>query len=91
MLAVCRSTIKPIALLAGPGVVLSAVITAVLLQTWLNLAWITAAAVGVILTITDTVSVIVAFRSVPVPARLTTIVEGESLFNDGIAPGVASA
>jgi len=41
--------------------------------------------VGVILTITDTVSVIVAFRNVPVPARLTTIVEGESLFNDGIA------
>ena len=80
-----RSTIKPIALLAGPGVVLSAVITAVLLQTWLALAWITAAAVGVILTITDTVSVIVAFRNVPVPARLTTIVEGESLFNDGIA------
>lgn len=80
-----RSTIKPIALLAGPGVVLSAVITAVLLQTWLDLAWITAAAVGVILTITDTVSVIVAFRNVPVPARLTTIVEGESLFNDGIA------
>lgn len=80
-----RSTIKPIALLAGPGVMLSAVITAVLLQTWLALAWITAAAVGVILTITDTVSVIVAFRSVPVPARLTTIVEGESLFNDGIA------
>lgn len=80
-----RSTIKPIALLAGPGVVLSAVITSVLLQTWLNLAWITAAAVGVILTITDTVSVIVAFRSVQVPSRLTTIVEGESLFNDGIA------
>ncbi|MEO1208060.1 MAG: cation:proton antiporter [Cyanobacteria bacterium J06638_20] len=80
-----RSTIRPIALLAGPGVMLSAVITAILLQIWLDLAWITAAAVGVILTITDTVSVIVAFRSVPVPARLTTIVEGESLFNDGIA------
>ncbi|MBE9098136.1 cation:proton antiporter [Vacuolonema iberomarrocanum] len=80
-----RSTIRPIALLAGPGVMLSAVITAILLQVWLGLAWITAAAVGVILTITDTVSVIVAFRSVPVPSRLTTIVEGESLFNDGIA------
>ncbi len=80
-----RSTLKPIILLAGPGVVLSAAITATLLQIGLNLAWITAAAVGVILTITDTVSVIVAFRSVPVPARLTTIVEGESLFNDGIA------
>ncbi len=80
-----RSTLKPIALLAGPGVILSAVITSALLQTWLDLPWITAAAVGVILTITDTVSVIVAFRGIPVPARLTTIVEGESLFNDGIA------
>ncbi len=80
-----RSTIKPIALLAGPGVVLAAAITASLLHWGLGLAVITAAAVGVILTITDTVSVIAAFRSVPVPPRLATIVEGESLFNDGIA------
>ncbi|MGF1542545.1 MAG: cation:proton antiporter [Pleurocapsa sp.] len=80
-----RSTVKPIALLAGPGVILSAVITAVLLKFGLGLVWITACAVGVILTITDTVSVIAAFRTVPVPGRLATIVEGESLFNDGIA------
>lgn len=80
-----RSTIKPITVLAGPGVMLSAAITAGLLQLGLGLEWITACAVGVILTITDTVSVIAAFRSVPVPGRLATIVEGESLFNDGIA------
>jgi CPA1 family monovalent cation:H+ antiporter len=80
-----RSTIKPIALLAGPGVILSAAITAALLHWGLGLVWITAAAVGVILTITDTVSVIAAFRSVSVPGRLATIVEGESLFNDGVA------
>ena len=80
-----RGTIKPITLLAGPGVVLAAVITATLLHLGLGLATITAAAIGVILTITDTVSVIAAFRSVPVPPRLATIVEGESLFNDGIA------
>lgn len=80
-----RNTIKPITLLAGPGVVLSAVITAILLKFGLDLVWITACAVGVILTITDTVSVIVTFRSVPVPGRLANIVEGESLFNDGIA------
>jgi monovalent cation:H+ antiporter, CPA1 family len=80
-----RSTIKPIALLAGPGVVLAAAITATLLHVGLGMAVITAAAIGVILTITDTVSVIAAFRSVPVPPRLATIVEGESLFNDGIA------
>lgn len=80
-----RNTIKPIALLAGPGVVLSAAITAALLKYGLDFEWITAAAIGVILTITDTVSVIAAFRTVPVPGRLATIVEGESLFNDGIA------
>ncbi|MGG6240444.1 cation:proton antiporter [Nodosilinea sp. AN01ver1] len=80
-----RSTIKPIALIAGPGVLLAAIITAALLQWGLGLATITAAAIGVILTITDTVSVIAAFRTVPVPPRLATIVEGESLFNDGIA------
>ncbi|MDG2989832.1 sodium:proton antiporter [Candidatus Synechococcus calcipolaris G9] len=80
-----RSTIKPIFLLAGPGVVLSAAITATLLQFGLGLAWITACAIGVILTITDTVSVIVTFRNVPVPPRLASIVEGESLFNDGTA------
>lgn len=80
-----RITIKPITLLAGPGVVLATAITATFLKFSLNLAWITAGAVGVILTITDTVSVIVAFRSVTIPARLATIVEGESLFNDGIA------
>lgn len=80
-----RSTIKPILLLAGPGVVLAAAITTVFLRFGLELAWITAAAIGVILTITDTVSVIGAFKTVKVPGRLITIVEGESLFNDGIA------
>ncbi|MCW6034894.1 sodium:proton antiporter [Spirulina subsalsa FACHB-351] len=80
-----RSTLKIILLLAGPGVILAAAITASLLRFGLGLAWITACAVGVILTITDTVSVIVAFRTVAVPKRLVTIVEGESLFNDGSA------
>ena len=80
-----RSTIKPILLLAVPGVILAAAITAVLLKLSLGLVWITASAVAVILTITDTVSVIAAFRTVPVPGRLATIVEGESLFNDGVA------
>lgn len=80
-----RSTIKPILLLAGPGVVLSAAITTVLLRGGLGFVWITASAAAVILTITDTVSVIAAFRTVPVPRRLATIVEGESLFNDGVA------
>ncbi len=80
-----RSTIKPIALLAGPGVVIASSITAAILKFGLNLAWIPALLVGTILAITDTVSVIAAFKEVPVPSRLSTIVEGESLFNDGVA------
>jgi monovalent cation:H+ antiporter, CPA1 family len=80
-----RSTTKPILLLAGPGVAIASGVTAVLLKYGLNLAWIPALLLGVILAITDTVSVIAVFKEVPVPSRLSTIVEGESLFNDGIA------
>lgn len=80
-----RSSIPPIALLAGPGVVIASSVTAVLLKFGFGLAWPPALLVGVILAITDTVSVIAVFREVSVPSRLTTIVEGESLFNDGIA------
>jgi len=80
-----KSTIKPIAVLAVPGVLIAATITAIFYQIAIGLPWITVAAMAVILTITDTVSVIVAFRTVSVPSRLATIVEGESLFNDGVA------
>ncbi len=80
-----RSTVRPIALLAGPGVVIASVVTAVMLKLGLGIEWIPALLVGVILAVTDTVSVIAVFKEVPVPARLITIVEGESLFNDGMA------
>ncbi len=80
-----RSTIKPIALLAGPGMILCAGITSVLLRLALGLDWIPASLVGVMLSITDTALVIAVFKEVPVPARLVTLVEGESLLNDDIA------
>ena len=80
-----RSTIKPIAMLAGPGVVVSAGVTAAGLKFALHLDWISALLLGTILAITDTVSVIAVFKEVSVPPRLTTIVEGESLLNDGVA------
>jgi CPA1 family monovalent cation:H+ antiporter len=80
-----RSTIKPIALLAGPGILLCAGITSVLLKLALGLAWIPAALVGVMLSITDTALVIAVFKEVSVPHRLVTLVEGESLVNDDVA------
>lgn len=53
-----RSTFKPIALLAGPGSVLSAAIIAVVVKLGLGLTWIPALLVGIILANTDTVSMI---------------------------------
>ncbi|MGM3304769.1 cation:proton antiporter [Anabaena sp. WFMT] len=80
-----RSTFKPIALLAGPGAVLSSAIIAVLLKFGLGLTWIPALFVGVILANTDTVSMIAVFKEIQVPSRLSAIVEGETLFNDAAA------
>lgn len=80
-----RSTVKPVSLLAGPGVIICAGITAIALKFALGWGWIQALILGVILAITDTVSVIAVFKEVNVPSRLSTIVEGESLFNDGMA------
>lgn len=80
-----RSTIKPISLLAGPGIVIASGVTASILKFVLGIGWIPALLMGTILAITDTVSVIAVFKEVSVPSRLSTIVEGESLFNDGIA------
>lgn len=80
-----RTTIKPIALLAGPGVIICAGITSVLLKLELGIDWIPASLVGVILSITDTALVIAVFREVAVPHRLVTLVEGESLLNDDVA------
>ncbi len=80
-----RSTFKPIALLAGPGAVFSGVIIAIVLKFALGLAWIPALFIGVILANTDTVSMIAVFKEIPVPSRLSSIVEGETLFNDAAA------
>ncbi|MBF2049519.1 MAG: cation:proton antiporter [Leptolyngbya sp. IPPAS B-1204] len=80
-----RSTVKPIVLLAGPGVLVAAGVTATILRFGLRLDWIPALLLGTILAITDTVSVIAVFKEITVPSRLITIVEGESLFNDGVA------
>ncbi|BAZ46153.1 sodium/hydrogen exchanger [Chondrocystis sp. NIES-4102] len=80
-----RSTFKPIALLAVPGAIFSGAIIALILKFGLELTWIPALFVGVILANTDTVSMIAVFKEIPVPSRLSTIVEGETLFNDAAA------
>ncbi len=80
-----RHARRPILTLAIPGVAISLFGTATLATRALSLPFGVALVLGAILAITDTVSVLLAFRTVRVPARLAAIMEGESLFNDGTA------
>jgi CPA1 family monovalent cation:H+ antiporter len=80
-----RQAARPILTLAGPGVAVSLVATAAIASWEIGLPFSVALLLGAVLAITDTVSVLLAFRSVRVPHRLAAIMEGESLFNDGTA------
>jgi CPA1 family monovalent cation:H+ antiporter len=74
-----------IAMLAVPGTLATAGIVAGGL-TLLGVLPLDAALIfGAIVAATDPVAVVAAFRRVPVPADLRTLIEGESLSNDGVA------
>lgn len=76
---------KPIALLAIPGVVITALIVGLCAHYAGPFSWGSALLLGAILSATDPVAVIAVFRRLPVPSRLANIVESESLLNDGMA------
>jgi CPA1 family monovalent cation:H+ antiporter len=76
---------RPILALALPGVAITLLATATLAAWEIHLPFAVALLLGAVLAITDTVSVLLAFRSVRVPHKLAAIMEGESLFNDGTA------
>lgn len=73
----------PIILLVIPGMVLSLLVVALFLHIGVGLEWLLALLVGAIVAPTDPVSVISLFEQMGVPDRLRTLVEGESIFNDG--------
>jgi CPA1 family monovalent cation:H+ antiporter len=80
-----RANLLPIATLATLGMVLAIAATGAALHYALVLAWGPALLLGAMLAVTDTVSILYAFRRAPVPRRLSGIMQGESLFNDGTA------
>jgi CPA1 family monovalent cation:H+ antiporter len=80
-----RQDFVPIVLYAVVGVVISVSGIALGLNTLAGLALPTALLVGASLAATDPVSVIALFRELGVDKRLTVLMEGESLFNDGVA------
>lgn len=75
----------PIALLALPGVALTAFVIALCVHYIGAFGWGSALVLGAILSATDPVAVVAVFRRLPVPRELATIVESESLLNDAVA------
>ena len=80
-----RQNWQAIFLLAGPGMLLSLVLIASMLYLFDGLDWGTAFLLAAILSPTDPVAVLSLFRQLRVNEQLSTIIEGESLFNDGVA------
>lgn len=80
-----RRTGGGIALLAIPGVLISAAVVAAVLHLATGLPLDLAFVVGAMVSATDPVAVISTFKRLGTPKSLSTLVEGESLFNDGTA------
>ena len=71
-------------ILAIPGVLVSTVLVAVAIRPFLgDSAWIPALLFGAMLAPTDPISVLATLKSAKAPSKLKTLIEGESLFNDG--------
>ena len=71
--------------LAFAGVAIAAAFVAAGMHFLVGWSWISAALFGVLIAATDPVSVIAAFKEMRVAARLSLLVEAESLLNDGVA------
>lgn len=80
-----KRDLLPICLFAVLGVVVAIAGVAVSLHQFAGVSLTTALLIGASLSATDPVSVTAVFRELGVPNRLTTLMEGESLFNDGMA------
>jgi monovalent cation:H+ antiporter, CPA1 family len=80
---VVRRMIPALAGLAIPGVLVSAAIVALLLNIVIGIPLALAFIVGAITSATDPIAVVATLERLSMPHRLRTLVEGESLLNDG--------
>jgi monovalent cation:H+ antiporter, CPA1 family len=78
-----RRWISGLALLAVPGVLISAVVVAVVLHFMTGLRADLAFLVGAMVSATDPAAVVATFKPLRVAPALATMVDGESLLNDG--------
>lgn len=78
-----RRNLMPIATLAFPGLVVATLLVGTMLHYVLDMPWLKGLLFGAMVAATDPISVLAIFRDVGAPERLRTLLEGESLFNDG--------
>jgi CPA1 family monovalent cation:H+ antiporter len=80
-----RQNLVPIVLMASLGVLAATLITGYAVHWESGIPIMAALTFGAITAATDPISVLAIFKDLPVSKRLSVIVEGESLFNDGTA------
>ena len=80
-----RENLRPILILAVPGVLLTTLLVGGMTALGAGMAFGTALVFGALIAATDPVAVVSLFRALGVPQKLALTVEGESLFNDGTA------
>ena len=81
-----RRDLGPVLVLALAGTLLGAFVVGGFVAGFVDgIPWSAAVAFGALISATDPVAVIAFFRAIGVSKRLTILVEGESLFNDGVA------
>ena len=77
-----RSAVAPAAMLATVGVVVSVLVVAVVAHAILDLSWTISLLLGAIVASTDAAAVFAVLRNVPIPRRLSGMLEAEAGFND---------
>jgi CPA1 family monovalent cation:H+ antiporter len=80
-----RRNLRAISAFAIPGVLITMFLVGILVSWGTSLPLEVALVFGALIAATDPVAVVALFRKLGVPKQLLILLEGESLFNDGIA------
>ena len=84
-LADLRRNMAGILIFTVPGVILTTLIVGLVVSYGVDISLPLALVFGALIAATDPISVVALFRVLGAPKRLSVLVEGESLFNDGTA------
>jgi len=86
-----RRVLAAVISLATVGVAATVLVIGSLAHLWLGLAWTDAMLLGAVLAPTDPIAVTTLLRRTQASPRLSAMLEGESLFNDGTGVAVFAA